>query len=45
VVAIDTTVDEERMHELRASTLASAIQKLRKTSGLVVTDTVEIFYE
>lgn len=45
VVAIDTTCDEEMMQELRASTLAAAVQKLRKSAGLVVTDVVEIFYE
>jgi isoleucyl-tRNA synthetase len=45
VVAIDTTCDEEMLQELRASTLAAVVQKLRKSSGLVVSDIVEIFYE
>ncbi len=45
LVAIDTTCDEEVLQELRARTLAAAVQRLRKSSGLVVGDKVEIFYE
>eukprot|EP01041_Mallomonas_annulata_P002801 gene2801-5516_t len=45
LVAIDTTIDDEIYEELRARELAAAIQRLRKTSGLVVQDRVEIFYE
>ena len=45
LVAIDTTCDEEVLQELRARSLAAAVQKLRKSGGLVVADRVEIFYE
>lgn len=45
VCAVDTRVDEEMMQELRASTLAATVQKMRKSAGLVVGDVVEIFYE
>jgi isoleucyl-tRNA synthetase len=45
LVAIDTTCDEEVLQELRARSLAAAVQKLRKSGGLVVSDRVEIFYE
>ena len=45
LVAIDTTCDEEVLAELRARTIAAAVQKLRKSGGLVVADRVEIFYE
>jgi len=44
IVAIDTTCDEEVMQELRARTLASTVQKMRKSAGLVVADKVEIFF-
>ena len=44
MVAIDTTCDEEIMMELRAKQLGAQVQKLRKTSGLVVADKVEIYY-
>jgi len=45
MVAIDTTIDEEIFQELRARQLAATVQKMRKSSGLVVADTVEVFYE
>lgn len=45
LVAIDTTCDEEILQELRARTLAAAVQKLRKSAGLVISDKVEIFFE
>ena len=45
MVAIDTLCDEEVFQELRARQLAAAVQKLRKSSGLVVADKVEIFFE
>lgn len=45
MVAIDTICDEEVLQELRARLLAASVQKLRKSSGLVVADKVEIFYE
>ena len=45
LVAIDTTCDDEILQELRARSLAAAVQKLRKSGGLVVSDRVEIFYE
>lgn len=45
MVAIDTTCDDELYNELRARAVIAAVQKLRKSSGLVVSDTVEIFYE
>lgn len=45
MVAVDTTVDEEMQVELRARAVVSAIQKLRKSSGLQVADVVEVFYE
>ena len=35
VVAVDTTVDEDMMQELRASTLTSIVQKMRKTAVCV----------
>jgi len=45
MIAIDTTCDDEVMHELRSRVVTSVVQKLRKSSGLVVGDKVEIFYE
>jgi len=45
LVAIDTTCDEEVLEELKARAIASAIQKLRKSGGLVMTDRIEIFYD
>lgn len=45
MVAIDTTVDEENMGELRAKQFVALVQKLRKKAGLVVTDRVEIYYD
>ena len=45
LVAVDTTCDEEVVVELRARTLAAAVQKLRKSAGLVVSDKVEVFYD
>lgn len=45
MVAIDTVCDEDVLQELRARTLSAVVQKLRKSSGLVVADKVEIFYE
>ena len=45
MVAIDTTIDDEIFQELRARQLAATVQKMRKSSGLVVADTVEVFYE
>ncbi len=45
LVAIDTTCDEDLFCELRSRSIVAAIQKLRKSAGLVVTDKVEMFYE
>eukprot|EP01035_Chromulina_nebulosa_P017859 gene17859-23472_t len=45
LVAIDTTCDDEVLEELKARAIASGIQKLRKSGGLVMTDRIEIFYE
>lgn len=45
MIVIDTTCDEEILAELRARQIAASVQKLRKSSGLVITDKVEIFYE
>lgn len=45
LVAIDTTCDEELFTELRSRAIVAAIQKLRKSAGLVVTDKIEVFYE
>jgi len=45
LVAIDTRCDEEMLQELRASTIAATVQKLRKSAGLVVSDVVEVFFE
>lgn len=44
MIAIDTTQDEELFQELRSRIVISMVQKLRKSSGLSVTDKVEIFY-
>ena len=44
MVAIDTTCDEEIMQELRAKQFCAQVQKMRKSSGLVVGDRVEVFY-
>ena len=44
MVAIDTTCDEEVLQELRAKQFCAQVQKLRKSTGLVVADKVEIFY-
>ena len=44
LVAVNTTFEEPQYQELRASTLAASIQKLRKSAGLVVQDKVEIFF-
>ena len=33
------------MMELRARSVAAAVQRMRKAAGLVVADRVEIFYE
>ena len=45
IVAIDTTIDDDVYEELRARTLAAAVQRMRKAAGLVVTDKVEVFYD
>ncbi len=45
LVAIDTTCDEELFQELRSRSIVSAVQKLRKSAGLLVADRVEVFYE
>lgn len=45
LVALDTQIDPEIMEELRARTFTAAVQKLRKSAGLEVADTVEIFFE
>ncbi|KAJ1432779.1 Isoleucyl-tRNA synthetase [Ochromonadaceae sp. CCMP2298] len=45
MVAIDTAQDEELFSELRARSVVSAVQKLRKSSGLVLGDVVEYFYQ
>lgn len=45
LVAIDTTCDEELFLEMRARVLVSSVQKLRKSSGLVMTDSVDVFFE
>jgi len=44
MVAIDTTCDEEVLQELRAKQFCAQVQKLRKSTGLVVADKVEIFF-
>jgi hypothetical protein len=44
MVAIDTAQDEELFSELRARSVVSAVQKLRKSSGLMLGDVVEYFY-
>jgi len=45
MVAIDTTCDDELTSELRARSIIAMVQKLRKSSGLVVSDMIEIYYE
>lgn len=45
LVAIDTTCDEELFSELRSRSIVAAVQKLRKSSGLVVSDKVEMYFE
>ena len=45
MVAIDTTCDDAMFCELRARSIVAAVQKLRKSSGLVVADQVDIYYE
>jgi isoleucyl-tRNA synthetase len=45
LVAIDTTCDEELFLEMRSRVIISSVQKLRKSSGLVMTDIVDIYYE
>eukprot|EP01038_Epipyxis_sp_PR26KG_P005823 gene5823-8029_t len=45
MIAIDTTCDEEVLEELRSRTIVSSVQKLRKSSGMVVSDRVEVFFE
>jgi len=45
MIAIDTTCDEELFQELRSRQIVAAVQKLRKSAGLVVADKVDIFYE
>ena len=45
LVAIDTTCDEELFLEMRSRVLISSAQKLRKSSGLVMTDVVDVFFE
>ena len=45
LVAIDTTCDEELFLEMRSRVLISSAQKLRKSSGLVMTDIVDVFFD
>lgn len=45
IVAIDTTFDDTVFEELRARLIASLVQRARKSTGLVVTDSVEVFYD
>lgn len=45
IVAIDTTVDDAVLEELRARVVVSTIQRMRKAAGLVVQDNVEVYYE
>jgi isoleucyl-tRNA synthetase len=45
IVAIDTTIDESVYEELRARLIVSFIQRGRKSSGLVIQDVIEVFYE
>lgn len=45
LVAIDTTCDEDVLCEMRARSMAAAVQRLRKAAGLVVNDQVEVFFE
>jgi len=45
MIAIDTTCDEELIQELRSRQVVAAVQKLRKSAGLVVADKVDVFYE
>lgn len=44
LVALDTTCDAAVLEEMRSRVLASTIQKMRKSAGLVVADKVEVFY-
>jgi isoleucyl-tRNA synthetase len=44
LIAIDTTANEDQYSELRARGIVSAIQKLRKSSGLIASDRIEVFY-
>jgi isoleucyl-tRNA synthetase len=45
LVAIDTTCDEELFLEMRSRVVISSVQKLRKSSGLVMTDVVDMYFE
>ena len=44
LIAIDTTCDDSVYQELRARWLTAAVQKTRKSVGLVLGDKVEAFY-
>lgn len=44
LVAIDTTAGEDQYSELRARAIVAAVQKLRKSAGLVASDRVEVFF-
>ena len=44
LIAIDTTCDAEVLEELRAKTFAATVQKLRKSSGCVASEKIEVFY-
>ena len=45
LVAIDTTIDETIINELRIRSFTSNVQKLRKQSNLNMKDKIEIFYD
>ena len=44
LIAIDTTCDDAVYQELRARWITAAVQKTRKSAGLILTDKVEAFY-
>ena len=45
MVCVNFICDDEILQELRARQLGASVQRLRKSSGLVVAEKVEIFYE
>jgi hypothetical protein len=45
VVAVDTTEDQATVDQWVGRELTSAVQKLRKSGGLLVGDAIEVFFE